>query len=65
MAHRQLEGKIFSHQGANYLVMSDNDWTADSLQVKRVDAQRQVVKMKLATVLGCMGKPRESNGLNS
>ena len=65
MAHRQLEGKIFSHQGANYLVMSDNDWTADSLQVKRVDAQRKVVKMKLSTVLDCMGRPIDTGGLNS
>jgi hypothetical protein len=65
MAHRQLEGKIFSHNGTSYLVMSENDWTADSLKVKRVDARRDVIKMKLSTVLGCMGKSFDSRGFAS
>ena len=65
MAHRQLEGKIFSHEGASYLVMSENDWNADSLRVKRVDARREVIKMKLSTVLSCMGKAFDPNGLTS
>tara|TARA_A100001037_G_C15153901_1_gene641989 strand:+ start:17884 stop:18087 length:204 start_codon:yes stop_codon:yes gene_type:complete len=56
MAHRQLEGKIFSHEGASYLVMSDNDWSGETLQVKRVDARREVVSMPLATVMTCIGK---------
>ena len=54
MAHRQLEGRIFSHQGTSYLVMSDNDWRGKSLQVKRVDDGREVVTMSLDTVLQCV-----------
>ncbi len=65
MAHRQLEGKIFSHEGANYLVMSDNDWSGESLQVKRVDARRQVVTMSVSTVLGCLGKVRTNGRAHS
>ena len=54
MAHRQLEGRIFNHKGTSYLVMSDNDWRGKWLQVKRVDAGREVVTMSLDTVLQCV-----------
>ena len=65
MAHRQLEGKIFSHEGTSYLVMSENDWTADSVRVRRVDSRREVIRMKLSTIMGCVGKPFGARGLAS
>ncbi len=51
MANKQLEGQIFTHDGTNYLVVDDNDWEANTLKVKSVDAKRQISELPLAVVL--------------
>lgn len=51
MAYTQLRGQIFKHGGVNYLVMDDNDFTADMLWVKTVDSRRYVCEMPLDEVV--------------
>ena len=54
MANTQLQGQVFNRDGTNYLVLDDNDWSADTLRVKSVDAKRLISEMTLETVLECV-----------
>ena len=51
MGNRQLEGQIFHYEDACYMVLSDNDWAAKTLRVKKVDAKRQICELPLQVVL--------------
>lgn len=51
MANTQLKGQVFNHEGVNYLVIDDNDFSAPSLRVKSVDARREVREMPLENIL--------------
>jgi hypothetical protein len=51
MANTQLRGQVFNHEGVNYLVIDDNDFSAPSLRVKSVDARREVREMPLENIL--------------
>ena len=62
MANKQLEGRVFNHEGRNYLVMEDNDWEADTLKVKSVDAMREVSKFPLNLILSRVGSRQERRG---
>lgn len=59
MANKQLEGRIFNHQGRSYLVMKDNDWNATDLKVKSVDGRRQVTTMPLILIQERLGTQQE------
>jgi len=51
MANTQLQGQVFNHEGTNYLVVDDNDFSAPSLKVKSVDARREIREMPLEEIL--------------
>lgn len=54
MAHTQLQGQVFNRNGTNYLVLDDNDWSADLIRVKSIDAQRGISEMTPETILECL-----------
>ena len=54
MANTQLQGQVFNRDGTNYLVLEDNDWSADTLRVKSVDARRLISEMTLETIMECV-----------
>jgi hypothetical protein len=54
MANTQLQGQVFNRDGTNYLVLDDNDWSADTLRVKSVDARRLVSEMTLESIMECV-----------
>ena len=54
MANTQLQGQVFNRDGTNYLVLDDNDWSANTLRVKSVDAKRLICEMTLETILECV-----------
>jgi hypothetical protein len=54
MANTQLQGQVFNRGGTNYLVLDDNDWSADTLRVKSIDAKRVISEMTLETILDCV-----------
>jgi hypothetical protein len=41
MTAQHLKGRIFHREGVNYLVMDDNDWKADILNVRSINAKRR------------------------
>ena len=51
MANTQLQGQVFNHEGTNYLVIDDNDFSATSLRVKSIDARREILEMPLESIL--------------
>lgn len=62
MANTQLKGQVFNHEGVNYLVIDDNDFSAPSLRVKSVDARREVREMPLDNILkSVFQRPAESD----
>jgi hypothetical protein len=51
MGYRHLKGRIFKRDGMNYLVLDDNDWSAERLRVKTVDASQRVVELPARDIL--------------
>jgi hypothetical protein len=47
---RELGGLIFKHDGRNYLVLEDNQWEADHLFVKSVDARKETQLMPRSVI---------------
>lgn len=47
---RQLQGAIFKVDGTSYLVLQDNQWDADELKVRTIDAERKLTSMPRAKI---------------
>ncbi len=54
MAHTQLQGQVFNRDGTNYLVLDDNDWSAELIRVKSIDARRLISEMTPEVILDCL-----------
>ena len=54
MANTQLQGQVFNRDGINYLVLDDNDWSADLIRVKSIDARRLISEMTPEAILACL-----------
>jgi len=54
MTNTQLQGQVFKREGVNYLVLEDNDWSAATLRVKRIDNSRTISEMSLENILECV-----------
>jgi hypothetical protein len=55
MTAQHLKGRIFHREGVNYLVMDDNDWKADILNVRSINAKRRVYHVPKAEIIRCLG----------
>jgi hypothetical protein len=51
MTNSQLQGQVFNRDGVNYLVLEDNDWSATTLRVKRIDTSRTISEMALENII--------------
>ena len=54
MANTQLQGQVFNRDGINYLVLDDNDWSADLIRVKSIDARRLISEMTPEAIFACL-----------
>ncbi len=51
MTTSQLKGQIFAKQGTSYLVVDENDWSADMLNVRAIDAGKKLCQMPREEIL--------------
>ncbi len=51
MTTTQLKGRIFAKQGTSYLVVDENDWSADMLTVRAIDRDKKLSRMPRAEIL--------------
>ncbi len=51
MTTSQLKGRIFAKQGTSYLVVAENDWSADMLNVRAIDAGKKLSQMSREEIL--------------
>ena len=51
MTTSQLKGQIFSKQGTSYLVVDENDWSADMLNVRAIDPGKKLSRMPRLEIL--------------
>jgi hypothetical protein len=56
-ADRQLQGAIFKVDGTSYLVLQDNQWDAEELKVRSIDADRKLTSMPRAKIKELMTVP--------
>ena len=51
MTTSQLKGQIFAKHGTSYLVVDENDWSADMLNVRAIDAGKKLSQMPREEIL--------------
>lgn len=51
MTTSQLKGQIFAKHGTSYLVVADNDWSAEMLNVRAIDHGKKMSQMPRAEIL--------------
>ncbi|MCZ6640919.1 MAG: hypothetical protein O7F71_05040 [Gammaproteobacteria bacterium] len=51
MTTSQLKGRIFAKQGTSYLVVDENDWSADMLNVRAIDPGKKLSQMPREEIL--------------
>ena len=51
MTTSQLKGQIFAKRGTSYLVVDENDWSADMLNVRAIDAGKKLSQMPREEIL--------------
>lgn len=59
---RQLQGAIFKMEGTSYLVLQDNRWDAEEVNVKSIDADRKMTSVPRSVIKKLMaGHPEPSS----
>ena len=61
MTYSHLNGQLFKRDGTVYLVMEANDWAADTLNVRTVNATKAVCQMSRDDVLRCVEGVKEAD----
>ncbi len=51
MTTSQLKGRIFAKDGTSYLVVDENDWSADLLNVRAIDPGKKLSQMPREEIL--------------
>ncbi len=51
MTTSQLKGQIFSKHGTSYLVIDENDWSADMINVRAIDPGKKLSQMPREEIL--------------